>query len=198
MNFGSATLSFRQKKVQWGHFLEQMIFLDSGVYNRLPRHRAIFTFVNDGIMPFVEGNGYTWNLSEKELTNVILNILFEMKQGKNITIPNKQLRYSNEHYERFLRLLEPDILDEFWSVWGQMEDFHEDGYAYRFRFFLPNLIWNSLNLEHSDVTKEIETELEEQKAFEENLRKGQIPKGKDDPYLQDIQQGLGVRDKHTY
>lgn len=194
----SPSFSFRQRKAQWGRFLNEAIYLDKGIYNILPRHEAISIFVNEGIYPFVENNGYTWKLTEKQMTNTILNILFQMKLGNMIDIPNLQKGFTMEHYDRFLQTLDSEVLENFWYRWGELEDFEEDGYAYRFRFLLQNLIWNSLYLEHSRVIQEFEEEIKEQRAFEEALRRGTVSKGKEDPYLQDIQQGLGVRDKHNY
>ena len=193
------SFQFRKNELKWNRFLREEIHLDSGAYNMLPRHEAIRYFVEEGLEPYIQDKGYIWYKDTHGITQTILTMMFEMWQGKTIEIPNLQKKYSYEHYERFVVLLDADQWDFFWQKWGCIDDFSEHGYAYRLRFILQNFVWNAIDLENSTVTEQVNKEIAEAETTQDIIKRGgDISKGKDDPYLQDIQQAGIVRDKHTY
>ena len=186
-----------KKEAKWADFLRQHIFLDKGVYNILSRQDAIFEFISEGLVPYLNDIGYIWLKSPHALTKSFLHALFEMWLGNEINIPNLQKGFSKEHYQRYIELLDAAQWDYFWSKWSELEDFSEVGYAYRMRFMIQNFVWNNIDLAHSSVTAKVEEEMKERKVFEDMLKRGEIAKGKDDPYLQDIQHS-SYSQKHDY
>lgn len=187
----------RKEEVEWNRFLKESVYCNEGVYHVQSRAKAIRTFVIGGLYPWIQKKGYVWSLSEDKITQGILHILFAMKRGLHVTIPNRQPKSQFEFYDQFLYICDTDNWDQLWKFWGRMEDFTESGYAYRFRFLLQNYVWNHIDIENSPVAKHIEEEIAAREEFEEQRKRGEISKGKDDPYLQDMLQN-SVRDKHNY
>jgi hypothetical protein len=60
------------------------------------------------------------------------------------------------------------------------------------------LVWNQISIEHSSAFNTVREDLEEQRQIEQYMKQERIPKGKDDPYLQDILQGNVFFDKHYH
>jgi hypothetical protein len=188
----------RKKQSRWRDFLNTSIFLDRGVQNIAPRHRAISIFVNEGLLPFVQTKGYNWIYSAEKTILTLLHMLFEMYEGRKIRVQNLQTNYPSDYFDLFLQHFDTEEWELFWERWGLYEDFQEDRYAHEFRYLLQNYIWNSVNLENSAAIQDLFEELEERNETDRAWRTSERSKGKDDPYLQDLHQGVIVQDKHKY
>lgn len=181
----------RKTHRKWLAFLREPIYITETGTTTLPRYVAVENLVHDALFPWLQQRGYTWNVPAKAFTQVFLQILFHMYQGSAVRIPNLQREFSPHYYEYFTDKVDTVAWDRFWRTWGPYDDFCEGYYGYRARFLLPDLVWNYIDIQRSVVLESIHMDVMEREGYE-------ISKGKDDPYLQDIQQGLLPRDKHTY
>lgn len=171
---------------KWKQFLHESIYLDNGVVNIVPRHKAIEIFVKECLYPLVKERGYAWKHIEPKVISMMLHVMFMMWLGRKVDFPNLQRGYSIDHYETFIDSIETETWEKIWRQWGCLEDFSEDGYAYRFRYSLQNFLWNCLDLANSTMTQELQEEIDEREIFHDSLRNGpDASKGKEDPYLHD-------------
>lgn len=173
----------------WGYWLNEPIFMDKGVINICKRKHALYKFCTDGILPFLESNGYYTFKNDTELYACILRVLFALYQGKKV-IPHKvDYPHGEDHYSMFLHRLDTDSWTSFWSKWGALQDFEVDAYGEKLKTILPDLLWSWIDFYNSKTIKILEKELIEYDEQDEFSR------GKDDPYLQETSK-RDYQDRH--
>lgn len=181
-----------KRDVEYLKWIREPIYLD-GPQSLFPRYAVIDIFCNEGLIPFIESFGYMCHYSNKDLTKQLLRILYHYYNKNHVSYKSLQYGAPKEQFQHFLELIDTDRLISFWSRWGKICDFSEDGYAYRFRFDLPFFLWNVLNLKSSH-----EYQLFAQELDEGNKDSQDKTKGKDDPFLSDLQSDVLQYDKHNY
>ena len=169
----------------WNRWLQQSVFVDAGAYTTSPRVQAIERFVTDGLYPFLQDFGYQWRYSEEDITNKLLHLLFAYRQGQTIVM--RDLQPQEDLFDQYTYLVDASAWDSFWQSWGNLEDFCEDGYASQFRYHIDYFAWNYLDLENSSITQAIYEEIEMKQELDEQTPGTEKSKGKNDPYLQDLQ-----------
>lgn len=163
----------------WDYWINEPVFLDEGVLNILKRKHAIYVFCTEGLLPFLERFGFAIVYDEKQLTAILLRMLYALSQRKQIkSVPFQDKPYE-EVYAYYLHLIDSQEWERFWSTWGQMQDFLPDSFGYKLRAELPEFIWSWLDFDSSYAIQDLLRELEEADSSDEGT------KGKDDPYLQE-------------
>ena len=173
----------------WEYWINEAVFLDKGIFNIVKRKQALYIFVKEGLLPLLESNGYKLIFNEAKLTNILLQMLFALREGKQIQphildddIPEDYLNY-------FEYTLDSSVWDRFWTQWGCLQDFDEGGCGESLRMTLPLFVWSWINFDTSDAIYQVQKELEEEYQEE-------VSKGKDDPYLQETSK-RDYLDRHT-
>lgn len=182
-------MEFRQQRSKWLHWLEEPVYWRNSVTDGNKRCIVVHALCQQSLIPLVEKYGYTWAVSSHELTNSLLNLLYRMFQREKISFHDTQWGYDPEHFTEYTDRMDTDVWDHFWEYWGNYADFDEFGFAYDLRFTIYLFVWNHLNLSLSRAVIEKE-------QYDSDDNENPQPKGKDDPYLQDMV--LGIQDKHKH
>jgi hypothetical protein len=174
----------------WDYWINETVYFDGGVFNSMKRKQAIAIFVKEGLVPFVEGAGYFFEMNDVKLAHILLSLLYRLYEGKKVYPSPRYDRYVNDE-QLFLyeHLFDSMAWDKFWAVWGSYQDFEEGRFGECVRYTLPSLVWSWIDLERSPRAIRLEKELEEQEYQEE------FPRGKEDPYLQDTSK-RDYQDRH--
>lgn len=174
--------------VSWDYWVEEPIGLGTQI---LPRKEAIYTFCIEGLIPMLQDAGYTLRYSPVEASRHLLRLLFHVSRKQKVMPKSTQEDYPIEQYHHFCFCLDTMDWIAFWETWSSLQDFHDDGYAYRMRFQLPEFVWSWLNLESSPSAVQLADDLEEEDYAED------VSKGKEDPYLQDTSK-RDYQDRHWH
>lgn len=166
-------------KRSWDYWINESVFLDKGVTNIVKRKQAIYIFVKEGLLPLVESKGYKLILNEVQLTKTILQMLYFLREGKQIKPQPLEDCIPEEHYDYFEHVFDSFVWDTFWKKWGELQDFEEGGCGESLRISLHTFLWSWVHFDLSDAVFKLERELEADEYYEEGS------KGKDDPYLQE-------------
>lgn len=174
----------------WVAFCKEPIYADKGVYNIDQRKEVFYEFCRYGIIPLLENKGYVLEVSEHQLCIRILQVLWYLKNKKNV-IPkaDNSIHYHEEHYNAYNDTFDHHVWDSFWRKWGNSQDF-ETPYGELFKYKLPDLLWSWLDLPNCSITEEIEQNLYEDEQQEQIRRK-------DDPYVMDHSQ-IDYQDRHKF
>ncbi len=172
------------------YWIEEPIFVDKGVINIWKRKDALYSFCEEGIIPLIEKSGYRFKFNKAHLYKCIVNVVFTYFQGKSVAPYPVEDPYVVEQYDLYSYSLDSFVWENFWERWGTMQDFQEDGFAYKLRSVLPELLWSWIDLEISPKSIALHNELEEFEESEEGF------KGKDDPYLQETSK-RDYQDRHS-
>ena len=139
-------------------------------FGDIPKNILISKFVKDGIYPFISNNKYQWDISTKELENIIGTILFYTENNIKFKFPF--FNFYDEPYEDFSFYID---WKRFWKYWNH----NSDNYFYEYNELLQALVWHYINLEKSEAYL---ITLESDSEGDENDKKKQ----KDiDPYILD-------------
>jgi hypothetical protein len=163
----------------WGYWLNESIYTDDGVYNIMKRKHALLDFCQHGLIPFLESAGYKLRFPEGEFYKVFLRLMFGLSKGHMIKPVINDCQYYEDQYDWFSYKLDTERWQKFWDIWGSLEDFSKDKYAYRLQFELAEFVWSWIDIDVSPSAIELYRELEEMEYQEE------VTKAKDDPYLQE-------------
>jgi hypothetical protein len=163
----------------WNYWINEPIYMDDGVTNILKRKQAIYFFCTEGLIPFIESAGFRMIYDQKELTRVLLRLLYMLSVGNKVKPIRLCERPREELYEYYCHWLDTRDWEGFWSKWGCLQDFQPDRFGYCLRTTLSEFVWTWLDLDYSPGFEELLKELEAADYFEEGT------KGKDDPYLQE-------------
>lgn len=163
----------------WEYWINEPVFLDKGIRNIVKRKQAIYIFVTEGILPLLESNGYKLILNEARLTKTLLQMLFALREGKQIQAHLLDGEIPEEHLDYFEHRLDSFVWDRFWTQWGCLQDFDEGGCGESLRMTLPLFLWSWIDFDGSDAIYQLQKELESDEYQDEGS------KGKDDPYLQE-------------
>lgn len=141
-------------EVMWDKWLNEMVYMDTSHEYLLPRWKAIELISCEGLIPFIEQNGYYFKDTSHKITKNLMYLMFSYHINNKLQCNNTQIGWNTEHYNMYCDVLDFEKWDDFWNRWGSMEDFN--GYAYIIRYQLKNFVWNWLNLERCLTTQEIE------------------------------------------
>lgn len=163
----------------WNYWINEPIYLDDGVTNILKRKHAIYVFCDEGIFPLLESFGFRMIYDRKEMTRILLRLLYTISIGKGVKPARLYERPKEELYEYYCHCLDTREWEEFWYKWGSLQDFQSGRFGYCLRATLSEFIWTWIDIEYSPRFEKLLKELEEEEYYEEGA------KGKDDPYLQE-------------
>lgn len=175
----------------WGYWINEPVYLDTGVFNVEKRKHALTLFCKEGLLPFLKRAGYTLRLHEREVITNLLQMLYALHKGKRIEPVCLDVEYAKEQYDMYCYVLGYEEWEQLWKAWGSFQDFAEGGIGHSLRFTLPEFVWTWLNLETSPTAIQLYKEIEEEEYEDE------LAKGKDDPYLQDTSK-RDYQDRHWH
>jgi hypothetical protein len=173
----------------WNYWINEPVYLDDGVTNILKRKQAIYLFCSEGLVPFIESAGFRMVYDRKELTRILLRLLYMLSIGTRVKPVRFYERPREELYEYYCHSLDTKEWEGFWSTWGSFQDFQPDRFGYCLRSSLSEFVWSWLDLEYSPAFEGLLKELEAADSLEEGA------KGKDDPYLQETSK-RDYQDRH--
>ena len=171
----------------WYYWINEPIYMDKGVTNIAKRKHAIYMFCKDGLLPLLRREGFVLIFDAVKLTRVVLRLLFSVHQGKQV-LPYAIKNIPDEIYQHYCHMLDTMAWDRFWQVWGVIEDFDVDNYAYPMRGVFQDFLWSWIDFDVSPSIETIIRELEEDSQYDDGT------KGKDDPYLQETKRDY--QDRH--
>jgi len=152
--------------------LWQNEFVYTSQYGIITINKLLHTFLNDGIFPFIQKNGYTFLISKDYIENSFATILFHLDYNRHYLFDSpKDVSYSDELFNNYM--FYPDW-ENFWKSWNNStKDFFVDA-----EIQIQLLFWSCINFEKSTACKEY---LEEGDIDDENINKLRNM----DPYLLD-------------
>ena len=182
--------------LKWQAWLLQPISMDGTISTIIQRQLAIQSFCYQGLYPFIRSKGYAFHISKEILTAKVLRLMYYAYQKKKVYTEDYNAEWDPEHKLMYWHAIDTDKWDELWSVWCNIDDFHDEtGFAYGLRFSLPSYVWNWIDLEKSPRAIKLEKDLSDPEGLESHVEtRGQ--KEKEDPYLQDLLVGTTIYDKH--
>jgi hypothetical protein len=136
----------------WEDWIRERIHWNG--FEIVPRSTCIRIFVKDGLVPFLRKKGYRLAVSEKEFANQIANGLFD-SAGKSTVATrwNVQARNTDckiEDVWHWSHVLDDDVWEEFWSIWGHWEDVSLDSYRGQDRRIdIRWHVWTQIDLANS-------------------------------------------------
>ena len=163
----------------WEYWINEPIYVDKGITNILKRKQAIYLFCKDGLIPFVKQEGFSLVYDTKELTVILLRLLYGLYKGYDVKPNRTEKDVPKEFYDEYCYRLDSQEWELFWSKWGDLQDFEDGRFAYSLRFTLSEFVWTWIHLENSSTTRELMRRIEEESYGEDGF------KGKEDPYLQE-------------
>lgn len=126
------------------------------------RWECIRMFILDGLYPFIEKSGYTWNCSLKDLQNRIATGLFNNRRKTHLQSewshlwPRLQVDCEDQR-AHFHYILDESTWAKFWAEWGNWTDVRMDvPYGSDRRMDIEYYIWGELDLDNSAQTKILE------------------------------------------
>ena len=177
-------------EAEWIHWTNEPIYMDKGVKNIEKRKHAVYAFCRDGLVPLLHSFGYTFGTSDAVVTKKLLRFLFLTKKGYSLRPLAHDIEFPNDHYDTYCHLLDTQEWELFWKRWEGFQDF-EDSLGFILKASLPVFVWSWLDLERS------ETFLDLQRELEANQYDDDVPKGRDDLYLQETQT-RDYQDRHWH
>ena len=182
--------------LKWEAWLLQPISMDGTISTIVQRQIAIREFCYQGLYPFIRSKGYTFHINKEILTAKVLRLMYFAYRKKKVYAEDYNAEWDPEHKLMYWHAIDTDKWNGLWETWGNIDDFNDEtGYAYRFRFSLPEYVWNWIDLEKSPRAIKLEKDLCDPEGLEPHVElRGQ--KEKEDPYLQDLLVGTTIYDKH--
>ena len=172
----------------WAYWINQPIFTDRGIQYTKRKH-AIYSFCREGLIPLVESAGYKFHFTDATFFKAFLSMLYSLYMGHTVRPVCVEIPHREEQHAEFHYRLDTEIWEDFWKIWGTIQDFDEDGYAHRLQFELSEFVWCWLDFDKSPTVEFLYEELEHDDYQEE------VAKGKDDPYLQETSK-RDYQDRH--
>lgn len=163
----------------WDYWINEGVFLDKGVSNIVKRKQAISIFVREGLLPLLESKGYKLFLNEAQLTKTILQMLYFLRDGKEIKAQPLEECIPEEQYVYFDYVFDSSVWQRFWRYWSCLQDFDEGGCGESLQISLSSFVWSWIDFDRSDAVYKLQKELDDENYQDEGS------KGKDDPYLQE-------------
>jgi hypothetical protein len=111
-------------------------------FGYIQKNTLISNFIKNGIYPFIVSNKYQWNISIKELENIIGTILFYTENNIKFKFP--YFNFYEEPYEDFNFYIDWNTL---WYYWNH----NSNNYLYEYNELLQALICHYINLEKSEA-----------------------------------------------
>lgn len=161
----------------WITWLNEPIYTDAGIHNIQKRKYAIYIFLTEGILPFIQSSGYRFRHDTKVMTRLLLSALYFYSTDFKMPIYRHSIPNLKDHEVEFYDALDTIAWSRFWEKWGSFQDFDIDSSTYRFRFVLPTLLWSWIDLDTSPRVLHLAKIIEIVEMHEEGT------KGRDDLYL---------------
>jgi len=141
-------------------------------YGTVSINCLIRIFLNDGIIPFIQRNGYKFIMSKEYIENVLATVLFHLDSNKfyRFQLPNN-IYIGTEIYNNYLDCLD---WETFWRVWNRStNDFFNDA-----EVDIQILMWSCIDFDKSEACQSELDENEMDDAYINKLKNM-------DPYLLD-------------
>lgn len=176
----------------WDSWCSYPIYTTLSGLCRLRRVEAMQWFCQEGLLPLFQDAGYTIQLSQQELRDTLLRVLYTLDSGKYIRpLPTHDHHpHAQEHKTEYDQRIDTQTWIAFWEQWGQIE-FLSSERLLSFHLLLPALLWSWVDLQQSPAFDVVEKEIEEQDYQDE------LSKGKEDPYLVDTSR-REYQDRHWH
>ena len=132
-------------------WLEEPIYSNTEIVSR---KKCIYQFVSNGLLHWIQENGYCWGVSTKTLLNTIATGLYENQHKCHIesewNYPIVNNDYSDEEKDHYYHHLDTDMWRRFWSRWGNWSDVSTDSFRGQDRRLdIQEFVWGQLNLSDS-------------------------------------------------
>ncbi len=175
--------------VTWSSWLEEPVCWSGG--ERVSRATALRLFVEEGLIPFLKGNGYRVAPSVKLLRSRIATGLW-INRGRSCLDSNwafgheLQRGWRQEDLYRFEEVLDDDAWDSFWAAWAcwsDIDDSSERGQDRRID--IREYVWSQLDLRASPQTAFVNEILGTTEDSEDGWRAGAGSGAGEDTYLRE-------------
>ena len=147
-----------KSKQSFHTWLEEPIHWRGETY--YPRSKVISWFVQEGLFPWIQSNGYEWGCNSKHLANCIATGLYE-NQGRSHmesewSYAGKNTNFSQEEEVHFHYIISQDAWNNFWYSYGSWGDLTTNTFRGQDRRLdIQNFVWGQLDLEASPQTREL-------------------------------------------
>jgi hypothetical protein len=143
--------------MDWNEWFYETISWKGDTY--VPRWRVLRHFVKDGLIPFLEKNGYSVaGTPYRELVSRIATGLYENRNRScvesrwNFMLVN--VDYSEGDEAHWYHIMNQEKWDAFWDTWGQWTDVSLDTWrGDDRRIDIQAYCWTQINLENSFQTR---------------------------------------------
>ena len=155
-------------------WLEEPVFWNNIEY--ISRRTAIVRLCVDGLIPFIEKNGYCIRILPQELYKRIAKGLFLNQRISTVVSkwsfsPIENPCTLNEHRAHFYHIVNPYKWENFWKRWGMWSDVSlEYEYGWHRQIDIQEYIWTQLDLDLSPQTQVVNEHLGlvDEAAMEDN------------------------------
>jgi hypothetical protein len=146
----------------------------------------IKTFVKYGLYPWVISKGYRWAISVNHLKNCIATGLYQnagrsfLDSKWDYQIHNIDYK-NNEDREHFYHVLSFEEWENFWEIWGNMDDIDDEMFRGQDRRFdIQDFIWEQVDLANSPQTQVLNQYLSDYPDSDDDYRSNNV-----DSYVQE-------------
>lgn len=133
---------------------------------RLRKH-CIADFVNNGLSPFMNKHGYSFNISGNFIQSVIATGLYENRGFPHVESkwdyqnPSGNTEWDTENLQHYYHIVSEDAWSEFWLTWGKWADVCEDSFrGLDRRYDIQEYIKQCIDVECSEQTKVLKEALD--------------------------------------
>jgi hypothetical protein len=147
----------------------------------IPRQACIEVFVAEGLIPFINTNGYRFKCNKLKLGAYVARSLY-YSRIKHVPL---NIDFYDEDYDYYYYHVNDDKWDLFWNEWALWNDVN--GEHPHMREIVRYCVWTLLDIENSQSTDNVNNmfyESDDEDGFQERRREYSL-----DPYLVDAANG---------